>query len=87
MNTEKTWGQILKDPALLISFFISSQFFVLVLVFAYYPSNMDPEAKQVILQSYVVAFTAIWGYWLGSSVGSKQKDQKLAEAAGAKPNP
>jgi hypothetical protein len=74
----KTWGEVFKDPAMLITVLVTTQFFILILVFNFYPSPMAMEAKQVILQTYVVAFTACWGFWLGSSAGSKNKDDKLA---------
>lgn len=78
MPEEKTWGQVWREPALLISFWVTGQFFALIVLFGTYPIKMDPEAKMTILQAYVVAFSAVWGYWLGSSAGSKQKDALLA---------
>jgi hypothetical protein len=83
--TEKTWGQVFKDPAVLITFWVTTQFFILILVFNFYPSPMAAEAKQVILQTYVVAFTACWGYWLGSSSGSRTKGEQLTAANGHQP--
>jgi hypothetical protein len=79
---EKTWGSILKDPAILITFWITGQFFVLILIFNWYPGQMGLEAKQIILQAYVVAFTASWGFWLGSSASSRAKDEKLTAKEG-----
>jgi len=81
MDDNKTWGQVLKDPALIISLWVSTQFFVLIIFFSLWANQMANEAKQVILQAYVVAFTAVWGYWLGSSAGSKQKDAALVQKA------
>lgn len=74
-----TWGSVFKDRAMLITLWITVQFFILILLFSIWPSRMDIEAKETVLQTYIVAFTAAWGYWLGSSVGSKQKDKIIAE--------
>jgi hypothetical protein len=71
--------KFLKDPAMLIALFVMTQFFVLILLFGVGWIKMGDEAKEVILQTYVVAFTASWGFWLGSSAGSKAKDQKTGE--------
>jgi hypothetical protein len=79
MGGEKpTWGAVWRDPALLITFWVTGQFFLLILLFSIWPSRLDPEAKQTLLQAYVVGFTAAWGYWLGSSASSRSKDQMLA---------
>jgi hypothetical protein len=72
------WRDVFKDPALIITLWVTGQFFALIIIFSQWPSQMAMEAKQVILQAYVVAFTAAWGYWLGSSSGSKLKDRTIA---------
>ena len=58
---------------------------VLIVLFSFWPSQMATDAKTVILQSYVVAFTAVWGYFLGSSSGSKAKDAVIAGTAKTPP--
>jgi len=68
--------KFLKDPSMVIALFIMGQFFVLIVLFGAGWIKMGEEAKETILQTYVVAFTASWGFWLGSSSGSKQKDQR-----------
>jgi hypothetical protein len=74
-----TWGDVFKDPALIISLVIMFQFFFLIIMYSQKPSQMAVEAKQVILQAYVSVFTgAVW-YWLGSTNGSKMKDKLLAK--------
>jgi hypothetical protein len=64
----KTWGDIFKDRTLIVAFVIMFQFFALILIFAFYKTNMVDQAKNIILQTYVIAFTAAWGYFIGSSV-------------------
>jgi hypothetical protein len=82
---KKTWGDVLKDPVLLITFLITGQFFVLILVFNFYAGHMEREAKSIILQTYVVAFGASWGFWLGTSNSSRAKNELLAKNNEAKP--
>ena len=77
MPEHKSWGDVLKDPALIIALWVTTQFFLLILTFSFWPSRMDTEAKSVILQTYVIGFTASWSFFLGSSAGSKQKDAVL----------
>jgi hypothetical protein len=67
--------KFLKDPAMFIALFVMFQFFVLIIIFGAGWIRMGDEAKETILQTYVVAFTAAWGFWLGSSAGSKSKDR------------
>lgn len=74
-----TWGTVFKDRAMVITLLVTGQFFFLILLFSIWPSRMDIEAKETVLQTYIVAFTASWGFWLGSSVGSKDKDKTIAE--------
>jgi hypothetical protein len=64
----KTWGDIFKDQTLIIAIIIMFQFFALILIFAFYKTGMNDQAKSIILQTYVIAFTAAWGYFIGSSV-------------------
>jgi hypothetical protein len=40
---------------------------------------MATDAKNIVLQSYVVAFSAGWGFWIGSSHSSQLKDKTIAE--------
>jgi hypothetical protein len=77
---EKTWGQTLKEPVMIIALTIMWQFFALIMVFAFWTVNMDPAAKSTILQTFVVGFTASWGFFLGSSTGSKAKDAIVAKS-------
>lgn len=74
-SVPKTWMEMVKEPAMFIALFIMVQFFALIVLFGTGWLKMNDEAKQVILQTYVVAFTAAWGFWLGSSSGSKMKDR------------
>ena len=65
----KTWGELFRDPVLIVALVIMFQFFALILVFAIKPNNiMNDAAKATILQTYVIAFTAAWGYYIGASI-------------------
>jgi hypothetical protein len=77
---EKTLGQTLKEPVMIIALTIMWQFFALIVIFAFWTVNMDPAAKSTILQTFVVGFTASWGFFLGSSTGSKSKDSIVAKS-------
>lgn len=39
-----------------------------------------PEILSILLGSLATNFTAVVGYWIGSSAGSSMKDQALADA-------
>jgi hypothetical protein len=65
----------LKEPAMFVALVVIVQFFALIVLFGAGWIRMEETAKSTILQTYVVAFTASWGFWLGSSHGSKTKDQ------------
>jgi hypothetical protein len=80
MPGQKTWGQVFCDQVMVIALVIMFQFFALILVFAFWTVNMDPAAKSTILQTYVVGFTAAWGFFIGSSTGSKSKDAIIAKS-------
>jgi len=69
-------GWFLTDPAMFIALFVMMQFFALIIMFGTGWLKGSDEAKETILQTYVVAFTAAWGFWLGSSAGSKAKDKQ-----------
>jgi len=72
----KTWSEILREPQMIICLFIQSTFALLIILFGVgYLKDMDVRAKEIVLQTYVAAFTASWMYWIGSSAGSKAKDQ------------
>ena len=66
------------DKPFLITLVVMFQFFFLIVYFSAEPSQMANEAKQIVLQAYVVAFSAGWGFWLGSSHSSQQKDKVIA---------
>ena len=51
------------------------QFYTLILIFAFFKIAMDQTAKSTILQTFVIAYTAAWSFWIGSSY-SKGKEQK-----------
>jgi hypothetical protein len=65
---------LVRDPAMLITMFVMMQFFILIILFGAGWIHMEETAKQTLLQTYTVAFTASWGFWLGSSAGSKSKE-------------
>jgi hypothetical protein len=61
---EPSWSSVFKDKALIVTLVVTTQFFVLIVLFSQRPSQMAMEAKGIILQTYVVAFTACWSYFL-----------------------
>lgn len=73
---ERTLWYLIQEPQMLIALIIMVMFMGLVFMFGLGFLKMDVEAKQTILQAMIVAFTASWSYWLGSSSGSKMKDQQ-----------
>jgi hypothetical protein len=79
----KTWGDIFKDRTMVIALVIMFQFFGLILIFAFYKTNMVDQAKNIILQTYVIAFTAAWGYFIGSSVAPPVEHKPPTEPSGA----
>lgn len=66
--------ETLKEPQMIISLWITGQFFLLIVGFGCGVLKLANDTTSVVLQTYIVAFTAAWGYWLGSSSGSKAKD-------------
>ena len=72
-----SWGDVFKDKALIITLVVMFQFFALIVMFSQRPSQMAPEAKMIILQTFVIAFTAAWGFWLGASVANRGIDRIL----------
>lgn len=85
MNPEPTWGSVFKDKAMIISLVIMFQFFALIIIFSQFKSQMQTEAKGIILQTYVIAFSLAYGYFIGSSSSSKDKDKTIADIKEAKP--
>lgn len=68
------WRDVFKDKALIISLTVIWQFFALIVIFSQWPSKtMDPQAKMIILQTFVVAFSLAYGYWIGASDKEKTK--------------
>jgi hypothetical protein len=80
MPSEKTWSDVLKSQPMVVALVIMTQFFALIVIFAFWAVNMDSTAKSTILQTYVIAFTASWGFFIGSSTGSKSKDGIIARS-------
>ena len=70
-----SWGDVFKDKALIITLIVTFQFFFLVIMFSVRPSQMAMEAKGIILQTYVVAFTACWSYFLRGVVDKALLDK------------
>jgi hypothetical protein len=66
-----TWGDVFKDKALIVTLIVTFQFFFLIILFSQRPSQMAIEAKGIILQTYVVAFTACWSFFLRGVVDAK----------------
>jgi hypothetical protein len=75
----ETFRNVFTDKAFLITLVIMFQFFFLIIYFSAEPSQMATDAKNIILQAYVVAFSAGWGFWIGSSHSSQQKDKIIAK--------
>ena len=75
-----TFREVFTDHTFLICLVIMFQFYTLILVFAFFKIEMDVTAKSTILQTFVIAYTAAWSFWIGSSVGSKMKDLKGTDA-------
>jgi hypothetical protein len=71
-----TWSSVFKDPAMIVTLIVTWQFFSLIIWFSLRPNTMSTDAKGIILQTYVVAFTACWSYFLRGAV-----DKVLAERA------
>ncbi len=74
----ETFRNVITDKPFLVTLVVMFQFFFLIIYFSAEPSQMANEAKQIVLQAYVVAFSAGWGFWLGSSHSSQQKDKVIA---------
>jgi hypothetical protein len=70
-ESKPTWGDVFKDKALIVTLIVTFQFFFLVILFSQRPSQMAVEAKGIILQTYVVAFTACWSFFLRGVVDAK----------------
>lgn len=72
----RSWSETLREPQMIIALSIQLTFAILIVLFGVgYLKDMDVRAKEIVLQTYVAAFTASWMYWIGSSAGSKSKDQ------------
>lgn len=78
-------GSFFWEPAFIISVLISFQFFALVVLFGVNWIKLDAQLESTVIQTYVVAFTASWSYWLGTSSGSKSKDDTIKKQLEAKP--
>ncbi len=76
---------ILREPQFIFSLWITGQFFVLIVLFGMKWLVLEPQLESTVIQTYVVAFTASWGYWLGTSASSKGKDDVIAKQLGGKP--
>ena len=75
---------MMHNPVFIVSMVVLLQFFALVLVFSFWPSQMSVDAKTIVLQTYVVAFTSVLGFWIGSSIGSKNASAALTSIAAKK---
>ena len=82
----RSWSEVLREPQMIIALVIQLSFMALIILFGLgWAKDMDVRAKEVILQTYVAAFTASWMYWIGSSAGSKSKDKLLEKQNGKTP--
>lgn len=79
----RTWSETLREPQMIIALVIQFSFVALIVMFGFgWAKDMDVRAKEIILQTYVAAFTASWMYWIGSSAGSKSKDKFIEKQNG-----
>jgi hypothetical protein len=68
-----TWGEVLRDKALIITIIVIFQFFALIVFFSMKPSQLAPETRGTILQTYAIVL-AVWvGYWLRDKLMSAEK--------------
>lgn len=81
MNTNNI-GRILVSAVVVIGFVAVTVLFVTTK----YNGGAPGETLSILLGALATNFTAVVGYWIGSSSGSTAKDEKLSELVG-KPQP
>lgn len=74
---KETWADVFKDKAMIVTLIVTFQFFFLIILFSVKPNQMAMEAKGIILQTYVVAFTACWSYFLRGVVDKALVDRAV----------
>jgi DNA mismatch repair protein MutH len=52
--------------------------FAIVCGLTFFMPRLDNQLTTVMLTTYSAGFIAVLNYWLGSSAGSKAKDQQIA---------
>lgn len=80
----------IKDPQMLIAQAVLWQFFLLIVGFGItkggaHVLQLDAATQNKVLDYYAIAFTAAWGFYLGSSSGSKDKSDTIKTQLEKKP--
>lgn len=76
MNSMNDWGRVLVSAIVVFGF--------VGVTVLYMTRKLEggavPEILSILLGALATNFTAVVGYWIGSSSGSAAKDQALAKA-------
>lgn len=77
MNALNDWGRVVVSTVVVIGF--------IGVTLLYMTQKLSgaavPEILSILLGALATNFTAVVGYWIGSSSGSAAKDQALANVA------
>lgn len=77
MNTLNDWGRVLVSTIVVFGF--------IGVTVLYMTRKLDgaavPEILSILLGALATNFTAVVGYWIGSSSGSAQKDNAIQNLA------
>ncbi|MCK1718857.1 hypothetical protein [Bradyrhizobium sp. 141] len=78
-------GSSIRWAASIVSVIAVSGFCIFSYIVIVRPSGADRDILMYLLGVWSAAFTSVLNYWLGSSAGSANKDDKLAAIAAAAP--
>ena len=71
------WGRVVVSTVVVIGFIGVT----ILYMYRKIETGAVPEILSILLGALATNFTAVVGYWIGSSSGSSAKDEALADAA------
>jgi hypothetical protein len=77
MNSLNDWGRIVVSTVVVVGFIGVTLLYMTQKL----SGGAVPEILSILLGALATNFTAVVGYWIGSSSGSAAKDQALAKVA------
>jgi hypothetical protein len=71
-------GSLIAWGAPIISTMVTLGFFTILMLYMYSPAGADNAVVTMLVGTMATSFGAVVQYWIGSSVGSKDKDSLMA---------